>query len=190
MSMLEPEDIAKWEEQKMKSNQWKVEEIEAVSFDENGQEDGTWNGYSVTKIDDPANYCFDCRDKLNADQLCEFLNREMVNPDDSIDAFVIDNCIEWGNLINELSKKEEELLKLKDIIFDKEEWIIENTDFKELYGRNNEKIRQLHFSKYMRKEYDNRRGLQLSIDYIQRRIKYLEALVPVKTALLNAEGKK
>lgn len=57
-------------------------------------EDGTWKGHSVVKIGDEANYYFDCRDKLNADKLCDFLNTEIILDDDAaIDAFVIDNCI-------------------------------------------------------------------------------------------------
>ena len=50
---------------------FKVDEIEAINFDENGKENGTWNGFSVVKKGDEANYCFDCRDKLNADKLNE-----------------------------------------------------------------------------------------------------------------------
>ena len=80
----------------MKGNDvFKVDEIEAESYDENGKKDEIWKGFSVVKDGDEANYCFDCRDKLNAEQLCEFLNTEcIVDNDSATDAFVIDNCIE------------------------------------------------------------------------------------------------
>ena len=107
--------------------------------------------------------------------------------DTSIEEFVLDNCIEWSNLITELNHKEAQLLELKDIIFDKEQWIIENTDFKAVYGKNNADVRKLHFNKHMKGEYDNRKELELSIDYCKRRISYLKGLVTVKTALLEAK---
>ena len=43
----------------MNEDIFQVEEIESVSFDDNGQEDGAWKGWSVTLIDDPSRYCFD-----------------------------------------------------------------------------------------------------------------------------------
>ena len=73
----------------MNDDIFQVEQIEAISFDENGQEDGTWEGWSVTLIDQPSEYCFDCRDKLNADELCDFLNKNMGAT--SINAPVMDN---------------------------------------------------------------------------------------------------
>lgn len=53
---------------------WKVEEIKSLIFDENGRETGIWEGYAVRNIDHPSRYCFECRDKTNAEMLCEFLN--------------------------------------------------------------------------------------------------------------------
>lgn len=91
---------------------FQVEEIEAISFDDNGQEDGTWEGWSVTLIDDPSKHCFDCRDKVNADQLCEFLNKNTIR-DTSIIDHVRDNLFEWTGLVTELSRKEIELYKGK-----------------------------------------------------------------------------
>ena len=75
MSIFQPDELYEMQQENKENNLvWKVDEIETVSFDENGQEDGTWNGYCVCKDGDEANYCFDMRDKLNADKLCEFLN--------------------------------------------------------------------------------------------------------------------
>ena len=94
---------------------------------------------------------------------------------------------EWSKLITELSEKETQLLEIKDMIFDKEQWIIENTDFKEAYGKNNSDVRKLHLSKHMKKEYDNRRSLELSIDYIKRRISFLKSLIRVKSVIMGVK---
>ena len=69
MSNLNENDIGN------KQNEvFQVEEIDTISFDENGLEEGTWTGFALTKINDPANYCYECRDKHNADKLCRDLN--------------------------------------------------------------------------------------------------------------------
>ncbi len=102
MSMLEPEDIAVWEEQKMENKTWRVEPIETIKVDEHGIEEDTWKGYGVSKILDPVNYCFLCRDEEAANDLCDFLNDECNIDDTSVEDFVIDNCIEYNNLISEL----------------------------------------------------------------------------------------
>ena len=94
---------------------------------------------------------------------------------------------EWSKLITELSEKETQLLEIKDMIFDKEQWIIENTDFKEADGKNNSDVRKLHLSKHMKKEYDNRRSLELSIDYIKRRISFLKSLIRVKSVIMGVK---
>lgn len=94
---------------------------------------------------------------------------------------------EWSKLITELSEKERDLIELKDIIFDKEQWIIENTDFKAVYGKNNSDVRKLHLTKHMKSEYENRRSLELSIDYIKRRISFLKSLIHVKSVIMGVK---
>ena len=39
---------------------WQIEEMETVTVDKQGKETGNWNGYAVSKILDPVNYCFLC----------------------------------------------------------------------------------------------------------------------------------
>lgn len=185
MSNLNENDIAEW--QKKQQKVFRVEEIDTFSFDDEGNQQD-WKGYGVTLTTDPTNYCYLMRDKAEADKLCEFLNNECYIPDNSIDDYVLDNLTEWCNLLTELSYKEIELLKLKDLILDKEQWITENTDFKEIYGRNNVEVRKLHFSKHMKGEYDYRRNLELSIDYLKRRISYLKSLINVKSTLMEVSN--
>ena len=167
---------------------FRVDEIEIINFDENGKENGTWEGFSVVKIDDEANYCFDCRDKTNADRLCDFLNNEcIINNNDAIDGYVIDNCVEWNQLIEELSDKEINLFYKKEAYQVASDKIIEETDFKELYGKNNQDIRKQHVKKELKNEYAEIKDLEFSIDFLKRRITFLKYLVRAKTATLGVE---
>lgn len=172
---------------------FRVDEIEAESYDENGKKDRIWKGFSVVKKGDEANYCFDCRDKLNAEQLCEFLNTEcIVDNDSATDAFVIDNCIEWYNIISELSRKEEEYY-LKKADYDRKEFdivYVQDIDFKELYGSTAKDVREHHAKTVLQELKDEIKGLELSIDYLKRRLTYLKGLVTVKTALIEAKKKE
>lgn len=112
---------------------------------------------------------------------------EAKNEDTAIDAFVMDNCIEWSNLITELSLKEVDYLKIKERIFDKEQWMTENTDFKQIYGKNNADIRKQHFKKFLKDEYATKQYLEISIDYLKRRLTYLKTLVNTKTTIMECK---
>ena len=175
----------------MDNKLFRVDEIEAINFDENGKEDGTWNGYSVVKIGDEANYCFDCRDKLNADRLCDFLNTEIILDDDfAIDAFVIDNCIEWGNIISTLATKEAELNNIKALYEDQEFSILygSNIDFKKLYGAANDKTRKHHVQVELADLIEQKEELEIEVNYLKRRSNFLRGLVEAKTATLEVKG--
>ena len=198
MSMLEPEDIAIWEEKQKTNKKWQVETIETTSFDEKGIEENVWQGYAVTKIDEPENYCFECRDADAADKLCEFLNEECITDNDlAVDAFVLDNCIEWSNLITELSKKEIELYRKKESYNLKSEKILEdarklkeetNEDIiKKTYGGNNDKTRAKFVKDSLVKEAREIKNLEFKINYISKRISFLKELVSVKTALIEVK---
>ena len=109
--------------------------------------------------------------------------------DTSVEAFVIDNCIEWYNIISELSRKEEQYYLKKEEYNRKEFEIvfIDDIDFKAMYGSTAEKVRKQH-AKTILKELDNEiKSLELSIDYLKRRLTYLKGLVTVKTALLEVK---
>lgn len=115
---------------------------------------------------------------------------DVINVEDtSVDAFVIDNCIEWYNIINELSQKEEQLY-YKKAEYNRREFeivFIDDIDFKAIYGSTSEKVRKQH-AKNVLKELDNElKSLELSIDYLKRRLTYLKGLVTVKTALIEAK---
>lgn len=90
---------------------------------------------------------------------------------------------EWENLINELSEKEIALFQWKEIYEIKAMEIENNTDFKELYGKNNEKIRKEHIKNELSEWYYNIKDLEFSINYISRRISFLKSIVNMKTNL-------
>lgn len=91
----------------------------------------------------------------------------------TIEDKIENNLNEWSNLVTELSLKEMSYLKLKDTIFNKEQWIIDNTDFKKVYGKNNADVRKQHLQKFLKEEYELRNSHEISIDYIKRRISFL-----------------
>ena len=124
----------------------------------------------------------------DTEEIAEYLNKqEEENEDFAIDAFVLDNCIEWSNLISELSEKEVALYKWKEVYNIKSEEIIQSTNFKELYGKNNEQIRKEHVKHELSDWYNNITELEFSIDYCKRRLSFLRQLVATKTALLEVK---
>ena len=93
---------------------------------------------------------------------------------------------EWDELIHELSDKEVALFKWKEIYEVKANEIIEHTDFKELYGANNQRVRDNHVRNELTDWYDIIKDLEFSIAYIERRISFLRELIKCKRVLLEA----
>jgi hypothetical protein len=92
---------------------------------------------------------------------------------------------EWSMLITELCDKEVDLFKCKNeyqVLSDK---IIQDTDFKALYGANNQKVRDNHVKGELKDLYDRIKGLEFSIDYIGRRIMFLKELIRTKRTLME-----
>ena len=94
---------------------------------------------------------------------------------------------EWENLIEELSMKEIALYKWKECYQIKSDEIIAHTDFKELYGANNQKVRDNHVRNELIDWYDTIKDLEFSIDYISRRISFLRELVKCERTLLEVK---
>ena len=103
------------------------------------------------------------------------------------DKDITENISEWSGLITELSLKEVELHQIKERIFDKEQWMTENTDFKTMYGKNNSDIRKQHFKKFLKDEYAVKLGLEISIDYLKRRISFIKQLIHTKTVIMEVK---
>ena len=65
-----------------------------------------------------------------------------------------EKLLEWSELITKLSLKEIDLFEKKENYENMSEDIIEKTDFKEIYGKNNADIRKKHVKNELKKEYD------------------------------------
>lgn len=94
---------------------------------------------------------------------------------------------QWDELIEELSEKEIALFQWKQVYEIKANEIIEHTDFKELYGANNQKVRDNHVRNELSDWYDTIKELEFSIAYIERRISFLRELVKCKRVLLDVK---
>lgn len=122
---------------------------------------------------------------------------EPVDEDTSIEDFVIDNCIEWSNIISELSKKEIELYHKKEAYEKSSEKLLEdaakekaetgNDIIKNKYGGNNDKTRKKYVKEMLSKADNEIKTLEFSIDYCKRRISFLKQLVSAKTAILEVK---
>ena len=106
--------------------------------------------------------------------------------DRNVDVMVLLN--EWEDLVDELSEKEIALYQWKECYQIKADEIISNTDFKALYGANNQKVRDNHVKEELRDWYDNIKDLEFSIDYIARRISFLKELIRTKRVLMEVKG--
>ena len=94
--------------------------------------------------------------------------------------------VHWEELINEISEKEIALWKWKQVYDVKANEIIEHTDFKELYGANNQKVRDNHVRNELNDWYDIIKDLEFSIDYLTRRISFIRELIRTKRTIMEA----
>ena len=98
--------------------------------------------------------------------------------------------IEYEDFIAELSYKEMELSKKKEI-FNREEFeiiYISDIDFKSLYGSTAEKVRKQHANTVLKKLKTEINNLELSIDWLKRYISFLRELIRVKRVLMEVKG--
>lgn len=100
---------------------------------------------------------------------------------------ITDYLTEWENLISELSNKEVMLYHRKTVYQQESDRIIAETNFKELYGANNQKVRDNHVKTVLAKDYEVIKALEFSIDWIGRRISFLRELVKTKRVLMEVK---
>lgn len=92
---------------------------------------------------------------------------------------------EWEKLLNDLKTDEKKLIELKEYYQKRENEIIQNVDFKTLYGANNEKIRKAHVKKTLKNTLEGKQNLELKIDDSKRRISLLKAKVYAEIELMR-----
>ena len=98
---------------------------------------------------------------------------------------VTGDLMEWKNLVEELSRKEVLLYQKKTAYQQESDRIIAETNFKELYGANNQKVRDNHVKTVLSNDYETIKDLEFSIDWISRRIVYLKELIRTKRVLME-----
>ena len=118
--------------------------------------------------------------------------------DDSINADVMDNLVEWSRLITELCAKEIELSDAKETyqalsynLLEEARTVKEETEhdiIKVKYGGNNDKTRKKYVEETLVNEHEAIVELERRMDYIKRRVPFLKSLIRTKTALLEIKG--
>ena len=124
---------------------------------------------------------------LNEQEIAEYLEKAFSRSRNSSDKDIVVLLNEWENLISELSNKEVMLYHRKEAYQVRSDEIIAETNFKELYGANNQKVRDNHVKTVLAKDYEVIKALEFSIDWIGRRISFLRELVRTKRVLMEVK---
>lgn len=98
-----------------------------------------------------------------------------------------ENFNEWESILGRLEKNEPELIGLKEKFNQLSEKIIEETDFKALYGKNNESIRKNHVKRELSDIVEQINILELAISKDKRRINFIDSLIRMKIELIKYE---
>lgn len=111
-----------------------------------------------------------------------YLNKNGVEwcPIPMIDVPVEELLMKWEDLVNELSDKEVELYRLKEAYLIAEADIVNNTNFKELYGANNQKVRDNHVKNELSDMVSDMKALEFGIGWIRSYIPLLKEVIRVK----------
>ena len=149
-----------------------------MSFNVEPLDDGT--GRYLVK-DDETGWFFPVENKSQAEFLKEKFDRVTEAPEP---ISIQDYFTEWENAVNELSEKEVELINLKEVYAEKEQEILTTTDFKKLYGANNDKVRKNHVTKTLQSMTDAQNDLDISISYLKRRIDFIKSLMRMQESLI------
>ena len=97
---------------------------------------------------------------------------------------------EWDKYIDNIIIGEKNLITLKEEFEEQSQEIIANTDFKELYGANNQKVRDNHIKKELHGLSEDITDLKLKIEYAKMRISFLKRLIDMKLELIKYEGEQ
>ena len=124
---------------------------------------------------------------LSEQEIAEYLEKAFSRSRNSSDKDIVVLLNEWENLISELSNKEVLLYRKKEAYQVRSDEIIAETNFKELYGANNQKVRDNHVKTVLANDYEVIKALEFSIDWIGRRISFLRELVRTKRVLMEVK---
>ena len=105
----------------------------------------------------------------------------------SIELPLTDLLCEWEDLVEDLTEKEIEYYYCKERYQSKADVIIAETDFKALYGANNQKVRDNHVKNELSKDHLHLKNLEFSIDWLSRRISFLRELIRTKRVVMECK---
>lgn len=120
----------------------------------------------------------DCR----FDDLLNEISVELMREELTID----DYFREWEKSIDDLKTIHIELINLKETYAQLEQDIVENTNFKELYGANNQKVRDNHVKNELKDLVDKKHELELKSEYLSRRIDFIKNLMAMQRTLIES----
>ena len=120
----------------------------------------------------------DCR----FDDLLNEISVELMREELTID----DYFREWEKSIDDLKTTHIELINLKETYAQLEQDIVENTDFKEIYGANNQKVRDNHVKNELKDLVDIKHELKLKSEYLSRRIDFIKNLMAMQRTLIES----
>jgi len=100
------------------------------------------------------------------------------------------DIIKWKNLIIDLNINEMKYQKLKREYDKKEFDILVNFDFKKKYGKDNEKLRNLHVRSELADERKELKDLEVEIDNQKRMVSFYNQLVATKTSIFQKDAEK
>ena len=92
---------------------------------------------------------------------------------------------EWDYLIQEIPQLENQLRDLKEDLFKKQLEEDKNTDYKSLYGKNNEKIREVHYKETFFEIYEKIYSISQDTETKKRRISFIREMIRMKIELLK-----
>ena len=87
---------------------------------------------------------------------------------------------EYEDMVLELSQKEVELYNLKEAYLIAEQKIVNEVDFKALYGANNQKVRDNHVKNELSDMVSDMKALEFGINWIRSYIPLLKEVIRVK----------
>ena len=110
------------------------------------------------------------------------------NGDESLEWIPVDITVvpvgyllrEYENLVFELSELEVKLYTLKEYYLVAESEIVNNTDFKAIYGANNQKVRDNHVKTELSDIVSQMKDLEFSIGFLKQYIPLLREVVRCK----------
>ena len=121
---------------------------------------------------------------VETEREAKFLS-EKLNEKDTDPQTIDDYFREWDSAVDEITEKEKELIGLKETYAQMEQKIIDETNFKALYGKNNEVVRKNHVKNELKDMVDERHDLELRISYLKRRIDFIKSLIGMQKTLIE-----